>query len=260
MSTTDDLNAALTALAAATRSINSSATSVVQATDAVNRALAGLSPGPIPPPSGDYINLQQDMAVLDGGPVSFSDGGTTCKVTVRQGDHPSWDSTCDFGGLSVKNADHTPYGATVHLDYTFRIHAGAPINNNAWSLAGEMHADNDVVGRGVSPPIALHVKGDRMQVCWIAGNNASSSKDKWFWSDITVPIVRDHDYHIQIDSKLIQNASTGFLKYRIDGQTIVDYHGIIGYNSTHYYMPDFYREAANETVVLTYSKMKIWVD
>jgi hypothetical protein len=210
-------------------------------------------PGPEPiPPDHPYEDLTTYYK-FSSGTVTFPEK-TIARCQVTNGDHAEWDSSCDFSGLSGPRFAPT---ANIHLDYYFKIEAGAPMTGG-WVIVGEIHNDDVALGRSTSPPFSVHVDKDHLSIVAIAGGT-SSSNDQWLWpySDPN-KIQRDRDYHMAVDVKFSKTG--GYLRVARDGQSIVNYTGPLGYGAETYLMPDIYRAAVGETTAVVFSRMQVWTD
>lgn len=206
------------------------------------------------PPAHDYEDLSHYYK-FPTGTVTFSDNNTTVKCSVARGDHSTWDSTCDFAGLSGPNF---ATGSDIHLDYYFKVDAGDPMTGR-WIILGEIHNDDGALGRATSPPFSIHCDKDVLSIVCIAGGT-SMSNDQWMWPwTDNKKLERGVEHHMQVDAKF---TKTGYLRVTRDGETVVNYTGNLGYGAPTYWMPDIYRSNTNptvsETTAVTYSKMQVW--
>lgn len=212
-------------------------------------------PDPNPAPDHPYEDFTTYYKHTSG-TVNITDK-TKAQCIVKNGDHSPWDAKCDFAGM---NGPKFATGKNVHLDYWFKIEPGT-ISTGNWVICGEIHNDDDALGRSTSPPFSLHFDKDYMQVVAIAGGS-SSSNDQWLWPyKDSNKIQRGHDYHIQVDAKFTQD---GYLKVRRDGATLVDYKGNLGYGTGTYWVVDIYRSNTNptttETLAVDFWNMQVWTD
>jgi hypothetical protein len=205
----------------------------------------------IPPPDHPYEDLTTYYK-FPTGTVTFPDNNTV-RCQVDRGDHATWDASCDFAGLSGPTF---ATGSNVHLDYYFKVEAGADMTGN-WVILGEVHNDDGALGRATSPPLSIHCDKDHLGVVAIAGGS-SMSNDQWMWPyNDPNKIERDRDYHMHVDVKFTKD---GYLKVTRDGEVLVDYRGNIGYGAPTYWMPDIYRSASSETTAVVFSRMQVWTD
>lgn len=206
------------------------------------------------PPDHPYENFVNDYSKHKSGTVEFPDENTV-RCAIRNGDHATWDSSADFAGIERKA--HFPIGANIHLDYYFKMEPGDKIVKPEWCLGGEIHNDDEAYSRSTSPPFSLHFENNKLVVSLIAGGN-SKPEDNWIWPYTdTKDFPRGVDVHFQVDVKF---ANDGYCKVRRDGQTIVDYHGKLGYGPGTYWMADIYRDACDETTAVVFSRAQVWTD
>ncbi|MCC8968856.1 hypothetical protein H8A95_43005, partial [Bradyrhizobium sp. Pear76] len=92
----------------------------------------------------------------------------TLRFQVQQGDH-AWYDDSSVDRSEVSGAGNIPGGTPLNLNYQFMVEANGPngsFTNTAdgWFIVGQMHNDDNSSGVGTSPPFAIQLVGDHLQV------------------------------------------------------------------------------------------------
>jgi hypothetical protein len=162
-----------------------------------------------------------------------------------------------------------PAGTPTTLDYQFMVEAnsnGAFVNtqnhNNGWFAVGQMHNDDIASGVGTSPPFALQMDGDKLQVVarYVTpggnpSNSSSALKMLTLWTDPNP--VRAGVYRAINVRANFSNSSGGYLQVSIDGTQVVNYQGPLGYGQGTYWEYGIYRSRAAEIAAVRYRNMHL---
>ncbi|GLR86557.1 heparin lyase I family protein [Bradyrhizobium iriomotense] len=190
----------------------------------------------------------------------------TLQFTIQPGDAGPYDSgSVDRAEICAANAgpggaQDIPVGTPIGIDYQFMVQPNGPnntfTNTASWFVTGEMHNDDSVSGVATSPPFAIQLAGNHLQVvaryCPPGGNPGNGAGSNMvnmvLWTDPN-PIVPGRYYDINIQSKLSNTGAGGYLDVSIDGKQVVNYTGLLGYGAGTYWMDGLYRNAGpTETV------------
>ncbi|GLR86544.1 Ig-like domain-containing protein [Bradyrhizobium iriomotense] len=191
----------------------------------------------------------------------------TLQFTIQPGDAGPYDTsgTVDRSEICAANAgpggaQDIPVGTPIGIDYQFMVQPNGPnntfTNTASWFVTGEMHNDDSVSGVATSPPFAIQLAGNHLQVvaryCPPGGNPGNGAGSNMvnmvLWTDPN-PIVPGRYYDINIQSKLSNTGAGGYLDVSIDGKQVVNYTGLLGYGAGTYWMDGLYRNAGpTETV------------
>jgi hypothetical protein len=191
---------------------------------------------------------------------SFESKGESNRFEVRAGDHMSGDGTEPkerSEAFSFMKLDtHVPY----KISFGMEIEPGEP-NSAKWLLLSQIQSTFDKSEAGHSPPFALGLKGEHMQIdSRFSPAQISTPADTNYmqlYSD-PEPIERGHWYRVVI-FVTFDPFGLGSLKVLRDGAQIVDYKGAIGFNDTvgAYFKEGVYRASAPETTVAQFKNLSI---
>jgi hypothetical protein len=214
------------------------------------------APAPTPTPTTHPVDFSTYHQFPSGYAHVDGPGAGTLMVDGTTQSNAIWDSTCDFAGWSGQLISPTK---TIHIEYDWTVNEGS-VTDADWQISGEIHNSDDELGRSTSPPFSIHFDNGHLQVVAIDGG-ATRAEDRWMWlyTDPNV-IQEDRPYHISVDMNFSDSVSdtNGFLKVTVDGNTVVDYHGGLGYGSNIYWIPDLYREASSQTTSVSFDNMQLW--
>jgi hypothetical protein len=201
----------------------------------------------------------------------------TLRFEVRQGDNwlPYDGSYCDRSeiqnqstGVATSWGAFIPPGTPIGMDYQFMVEANGPngsfVNtqnsSNGWFVVGQMHNDDLAGGVGTSPPFAVQMDGDRLQIVAryvLPGENPSNSasdlRNLVLWTDPN-PIQTGVYKDINVKANF-SNSGGGYLQVSIDGKQVVNYQGPLGYGQGTYWVYGIYRSTAPETTAVYYRNL-----
>ncbi|MGY3502971.1 heparin lyase I family protein [Bradyrhizobium sp. USDA 4471] len=232
---------------------------------------------------GTRLSVGGDLYEIETAGKSYnitSPDSQTLRFQVQQGDH--WagggdGSYCDRSEIqndttSVKTSWGAviPAGTPIGMDYQFMVEANGPngsfVNtqnsSNGWFVVGQMHNDDTASGVGTSPPFAVQMDGDHLQIVaryvQPGGNPSNSSSDlhmMTLWTDpnpITPGVYND----IKVQANF-SNSGGGYLQVSINGNQVVNYQGPLGYGQSTYWEYGIYRSTAPETAAVDYRNMTL---
>ncbi|MGY3528312.1 MULTISPECIES: heparin lyase I family protein [Bradyrhizobium] len=190
----------------------------------------------------------------------------TLRFEVHQGDH-AWYDDSSVDRSEVSGAGNIPGGTPINLNYQFMVEANGPngsFTNTAdgWFIVGQMHNDDNASGVGTSPPFAIQLVGDHLQVVaryvqpgQDPSNGAGNVQMLTLWTDPN-PIKTGVYNNIQIQAD-VSNTGGGYLKVSINGTQVVNYSGPLGYGQATNWEYGVYRSTAPETVAVDYRNMTL---
>ncbi|MCC8952440.1 heparin lyase I family protein [Bradyrhizobium sp. Pear77] len=190
----------------------------------------------------------------------------TLRFQVQQGDHAWYDSS-SVDRSEVSAAANIPGGTPLNLNYQFMVEANGPNGSFAnsadgWFIVGQMHNDDNASGVGTSPPFAIQLVGDHLQVVaryvqpgQDPSNGAGNVQMLTLWTDPN-PIQTGVYNNIQIQAD-VSNTGGGYLKVSINGTQVVNYSGPLGYGQGTNWEYGVYRSTAPETVAVDYRNMTL---
>ncbi|QOZ35121.1 hypothetical protein XH92_28460 [Bradyrhizobium sp. CCBAU 53421] len=190
----------------------------------------------------------------------------TLRFEVQQGDH-AWYDDSSVDRSEVSGATNIPGGTPLNLNYQFMVEANGPngsFTNTAdgWFIVGQMHNDDNASGVGTSPPFAIQLVGDHLQVVaryvqpgQDPSNGAGNVQMLTLWTDPN-PIQTGVYNNIQIQAD-VSNTGGGYLKVSINGTQVVNYSGPLGYGQATNWEYGVYRSTAPETVAVDYRNMTL---
>ena len=181
---------------------------------------------------------------------SFSQKGEDMRFELRSGE--TFISRGDASYRSeVSSNTLMDFNTGYHVSYDFMIEPGEA-NTAKWVNLVQLHGTPDAGDYGtLAPVLAMQLQGERIRFVTRSDANAITTGrtyDRVQYTDDT-DIVRGKYYHIDMDLKLSPTGS-GYLTVKIDGETVVNYTGAIGYNDAlgPYWKAGIYREDAPETM------------
>jgi hypothetical protein len=186
----------------------------------------------------------------------------TLRFEIRPGDHAWFDS----GSVDRAEVDGSPQliptGTPVNIDYQFMLEPGAT-NTASWFVTAELHNDDSSSGVPTSPPFAIGLAGERLQVvaryCPTGldpSNHAGNLKMLTLWTDPN-PIRRGQYYDIKIRAS-VSNANDGYLDVSVNGNEVVNYRGPLGYGAPTYWEVGLYRSAnQSQTIAANFRNLMI---
>ncbi|WP_375783738.1 heparin lyase I family protein [Bradyrhizobium sp. Pha-3] len=190
----------------------------------------------------------------------------TLRFEVRKGDHAWYDSS-SVDRSEINSTVTYPAATPITLSYQLMVEAngsnGALVNSaTGWFIVGQWHNDDDASGVGTSPPVALNLQGDHLQVLvryCPPGKNPSNGAGfvvtKTLWTDPN-PIVTGKYHDVKVQAQF-SNDTTGYLKVWIDGAPVVNYSGPLGFGVGTNWEFGIYRSSAPETVAVNYRNLMI---
>ncbi|MGY2908688.1 heparin lyase I family protein [Bradyrhizobium sp. URHC0002] len=161
-------------------------------------------------------------------------------------------------------------GTPINLNYKFMVEANGPngsfVNtqnrSNGWFVVGQMHNDDDASGVGTSPPFAVQMDGNHLQIVarYVrpGGNPSNSASDlhmMTLWTDPN-PIQTGVYNDIKVQANF-SNSGGGYLQVSINGKQVVNYQGPLGFGQGTYWVYGIYRSTAPETAAVAYRNMTL---
>jgi hypothetical protein len=186
----------------------------------------------------------------------------TLRFEIRPGDH-AW---FDTGSVDRAEADGSPQmiptGTPLNIDYQFMLEPGAA-NTASWFVTAELHNDDGSSGVPTSPPFAIGLAGEHLQVvaryCPTGldpSNHAGNLKMLTLWTDPD-PIRRGQYYDIKIQAN-VSNTNDGYLDVSVNGNEVVNYRGPLGYGAPAYWEVGLYRSAdQSQTIAANFRNLTI---
>lgn len=189
---------------------------------------------------------------------SVAASGDEMRFEVRNGDHWAYDSAAKERS-EIASYQKLQNGQVYTISYKFMIEPGAA-NTADWLLIGQIHQTEDAKDLGVSPPFAIELVGEKMQI--VVRNDPAATTISA--PGTTVIFTDDHDlargawYDMTIQLKLDPKGSGSVYVWR-DGVPLADYTGGIGYADAvgPYWKNGIYREASAETLAVDYKAVTV---
>lgn len=189
---------------------------------------------------------------------SITNSGENMRFEVRSGDKWNYDST---GKERSEIASYNKLANDQYytISYKFMIEPGAT-NTAAWLLMGQIHQTEDAQDKGVSPPFAIQLAGERMQIVVRSDPNAVTVTNPGttvIYED-TANIQRgawyDMDIQIEFDPK-----GEGHVNIWRNGAKIAEYTGPLGYVDAvgPYWKNGIYRASAAEQIAINYTGVDV---
>jgi Polysaccharide lyase len=192
----------------------------------------------------------------------------TLQFEIQPGDHAYFDgSNVDRAEVDGAANGYIPTNTPVNISYQFMVQAnganGSFTNTANWFVTAEMHNADKISGVSTSPPFAVQLAGDHLQIvaryCAPGGNPSNSSSDLkmlTLWTDPN-PIQTGQYANIQIQAN-VSNTSAGYLEVSVNGTQVVNYHGPLGYGTPTYWEEGLYRNAGpTQTVTADFRNLSI---
>ena len=192
----------------------------------------------------------------------------TLQFEIQPGDHAYFDgSNVDRAEVDGAANGYIPTNTPVNISYQFMVQPngsnGSFTNTANWFVTAEMHNADKISGVSTSPPFAIQLAGDHLQVvaryCPPGGNPSNSSSDLkmlTLWTDPN-PIQTGQYANIQIQANL-SNTSAGYLEVSVNGTQVVNYHGPLGYGTPTYWEEGLYRNAGpTQTVTADFRNLTL---
>ena len=192
----------------------------------------------------------------------------TLQFEIKPGDHAYFDgSNVDRAEVDGAAKGYIPTNTPVNISYQFMVQPnganGSFTNTANWFVTAEMHNADKITGVSTSPPFAIQLAGDHLQVvaryCAPGGNPSNSSSDLkmlTLWTDPN-PIQTGQYANIQIQAN-VSNTSAGYLEVSVNGTQVVNYHGPLGYGTPTYWEEGLYRNSGpTQTVTADFRNLEI---
>jgi len=194
----------------------------------------------------------------------------TLRFEIRPGDHAWFDSgSVDRAEVDGSAGGYIPSGTPVNIRYQFMVEPNGPngsfTNTARWFVTAEMHNADTISGVSTSPPFAIQLAGNHLQVvaryCPTGldpSNRAGNLTMLTLWTDPN-PIQAGQYNKIQIQAN-VSNTSIGYLDVWVNGTQVVNYHGPLGYGSPTYWEEGLYRNAGpSQTVAASFRDLIITI-
>ena len=199
----------------------------------------------------------------------------TYRFEVRGGDYysspdiPAADSDAVLGKnrSELVTLQKLQEGRAFVFDFDFMVETGAR-NTADWLLLAQFHqtedtaADGTLLDAAASPPLALQLRGERLEIVGRTDPNAqtTTSPDNIQMYLATDPITRGKFYNIRFEM-IFDDAlrGEGMLRVYLDDVLIVDYKGPLGYNDAvgTYAKFGVYRESAPEAFAAQFRNLSL---
>ncbi|WP_128970894.1 heparin lyase I family protein [Bradyrhizobium tropiciagri] len=193
----------------------------------------------------------------------------TLRFEVHKGDYAWYDSS-SVDRSEINSTVTYPAATPIMLSYQFMVEAngsnGAFVNSaTGWFIVGQWHNDDNASGVGTSPPVALNMQGDHLQVLArycppgkSPSNGAGFVVTKTLWTAPN-PIVTGKYHDVQMQARF-SNDATGYLKVWVDGASVVNYSGPLGFGVGTNWEYGIYRSSAPEIAAVNYRNLMITSD
>jgi len=236
-------------------------------------------------PGTQFDGVGSDVYEIETAGKSYSitnPDAQTLRFEVHQGDNWAGGGDGSYCDRSEIQNDSTsvatswgakiPPGTPIGMDYQFMVEANGPngsfINtqnsSNGWFVVGQMHNDDIASGVGTSPPFAVQMDGDHLQIVAryvLPGGNPSNSSSALhmltLWTDPN-PIQTGVYNDIKVQANF-SNSGGGYLQVSINGNQVVNYQGPLGYGQGTYWEYGIYRSTATETTAVHYRNLMITI-
>jgi len=221
--------------------------------------------------SNSILNIGGDPYYVETAGKSYSltnPDAQTLQFEIQPGDHAYFDgSNVDRSEVDGAANGYIPANTPVNINYQFMVQPNGPngsfTNTANWFVTAEMHNADKISGVSTSPPFAVQLAGDHLQVvaryCPPGGNPSNSSSDLkmlTLWTDPN-PIQTGQYNNIQIQANF-SNTSAGYLEVSVNGTQVVNYHGPLGYGTPTYWEEGLYRNSGpSETVTADFRNLTL---
>ena len=201
----------------------------------------------------------------------------TLRFELQQGDN--WAAGGDGSGVDRSEIQNDttsvktwwgaviPAGTPIGMDYQFMVEAnsnGTFVNTSGWFVVGQMHNDDGASGVPTSPPFAVQMDGDHLQIVarYVQpGGNPSNSSSALhmvtLWTDPN-PIQTGVYNDIRVRANF-SNSGGGYLQVSINGKQVVNYQGPLGFGQGTYWEYGIYRSRAAETSAVRYRNLMLTI-
>ncbi|WP_369721969.1 heparin lyase I family protein [Bradyrhizobium sp. LLZ17] len=178
----------------------------------------------------------------------------------------------DSTGVATSWGAVIPAGTPIGLDYQFMVEAnsnGTFVNtqnhSNGFFVVGQMHNDDIASGVPTSPPFAVQMDGERLQIVAryvLPGGNPRNSSSALhmltLWTDPN-PIQTGVYNDIRVRANF-SNSGNGYLNVWINGKQVANYQGALGFGQGTYWEYGIYRSRAAETSAVRYRTLMLTID
>ncbi len=137
-------------------------------------------------------------------------------------------------------------------------------HSNGFFVVGQMHNDDGASGVPTSPPLAVQMDGDRLQIVAryvLPGGNPRNSSSALhmltLWTDPN-PIQTGVYNDIRVRANF-SNSGNGYLDVWINGKQVVNYQGPLGFGQGTYWEYGIYRSRAAETRAVRYRNLMLTI-
>jgi hypothetical protein len=252
------------------------------AMDMAGNTSAALRPvnGTVVPPIASFSATPNDVFDIGGAPYRVETAGQSYSLTkpdaqtlrfeIQPGDHAWFDSgSVDRAEVDGSAGGYIPTGTPVDIRYQFMVEPngsnGSFTNTARWFVTAEIHNADKISGVSTSPPFAIQLAGDHLQVVarycptdLDPSNDAGKLTMLTLWTDPN-PLQTGQYYNIQIQAN-VSNTSSGYLDVWVNGIQVVNYHGPLGYGAPTYWEEGLYRNAGPaETVAASFRDLIITI-
>lgn len=194
----------------------------------------------------------------------------TLRFEIQPGDHASFNSgSVDRAEVDGSAGGYIPSGTPVNIRYQFMVEPngsnGSFTNTARWFVTAELHNADRITGVSTSPPFAVQLAGDHLQVvaryCPTGldpSNGAGKLTMLTLWTDPN-PIQTGQYNNIQIQAN-VSNTSNGYLDVWVNGIQVVSYRGPLGYGAPVYWEEGLYRNAGpSQTVAANFRNLMLTI-
>jgi hypothetical protein len=198
-------------------------------------------------------------------PYALGVVGAATRFEIHQGDRNFADerghTDCDRDELMARDDRLVQVGQAFRISMDFTIEPG-PNNTARWLLLEQFHQDINTSKLPGSPPIALEMAGERLQlrVRWGANGNdgRAGNFNKVIWTD-THDVVRGHPFRITLSG--LFDPVAGRLIVTKDDDAPIEYKGPLGYATMAgaYLAHGIYRATSPETMAVQDHLVDWWL-
>ncbi|PVE23534.1 hypothetical protein DC522_15430 [Microvirga sp. KLBC 81] len=189
---------------------------------------------------------------------SYTVNGDTMRFEVRADERASFDPT-RVERSEIASYKEVEFNRTYTMSYKMMIEPGAA-NTADWMVLGQVHQFEDPDDLGCSPPFAIELQGEYMQLDIRTTADAITSTPpsaNIIWKD-SAPVERGHWYDIKLEVRF-DPFGNGLVNMWRDGVQVAHYEGPLGYNDQRggYWKFGAYREASQETIAVQYAGISL---